>query len=124
MDYSGSYDKGRTFVTASITLAVLSLFTIQFVIFPFIFGGLSIIFALLSRGQLQKINGIGKTAVVLSSISMGITFFIAVMALQILLLNPAQREELNRYSIQIYGQTFDEMLKSAFPGSVEHTEGN
>jgi len=124
MEYGQSYGKGQQFIMASFILAVLSLFTIQFVILPFVFGGLSILFALLSRGCLTQLAERGKAAIVISSVSMTITALIAVIAFQILFMDPAWRKQLNDYSTQIYGQSFDDLFQEAFDVELPDISNN
>ncbi|MBR1693320.1 MAG: hypothetical protein IJ711_11195 [Lachnospiraceae bacterium] len=114
MEYGQEADRGHSFIMASIVLAVVSLMTIQFVILPFICGGLSILFALLSRGCMPKISGTGVTAIILSSFSMIFTVIAVIIAVRMLYFDPDMRQEVNKYSMQLYGQSFEDMLKDEF----------
>lgn len=102
------------FMKASIILSILAILTIQFVILPFIFGGLSIIFAILERGARKKFSSMNMMAIILSSSAMVVTVITVSFVMHTVMTNPSYRQQLNDYSKQIYGQTFDEMLNETF----------
>ena len=84
MEYQQKEEKRRQLIASSLILAVLSLITIQLVIFPFIFGGLSILFAILGSGSNPKIPAKGKVAIVLSSLSIVLTITLSVFAIKMI----------------------------------------
>ena len=114
MEYQQKEEKRRQLIASSLILAVLSLITIQLVIFPFIFGGLSILFAILGSGSNPKIPAKGKVAIVLSSLSIVLTITLSVFAIKMIFTNPAMRQQLNATSMQIYGESFDDAFEKSF----------
>ncbi|MDE6686393.1 MAG: hypothetical protein K2K17_03665 [Lachnospiraceae bacterium] len=58
--------RNNTFTILSLIFGILTFLTLLSVIFPFFFGSLSIIFAILSKGSSLKMNSLAKTAVALS----------------------------------------------------------
>lgn len=74
-------------------------------------------FALLSRGCMTKVARAGRIAIAVSCASMVLTLLVVFFAIQTLLTNPSVRKQVNDYSMQIYGESFDDMVEEAF-----HTE--
>lgn len=59
-------ERNNTFAILSLIFGILTFLTLLTVIFPFFFGSLSIIFAILSKGSSLKMNSLAKSAVTLS----------------------------------------------------------
>lgn len=59
-------ERKNTFAILSLMFGILTFLTLFTVIFPFFFGSLSIIFAVLSKGSSLKMNSLAKSAVTLS----------------------------------------------------------
>ena len=114
MEYQQKEEKRQQLIASSLILAVLSIITIQLVIFPFIFGGLSILFAILGSGSNPKIPTKGKVAIMLSSLAIVLTVTLSVFAIKMIFTNPAMRQQLNATSMQIYGETFDDAFEKSF----------
>lgn len=114
MEYQQQVEKEHPFMVVSFVFALLSIMTIQFVIFPFILGGLSILFAILGRGGKEKITPKGKVAIAISTLSIVLTVFVTTLAITMIFTNPAMRQQLNDTSMQIYGETFDDTFKRSF----------
>ncbi len=58
--------RNNTFTIFSMIFGILTVFSFQTVIFPYFFGSLAIIFAILSKGSSFKMTSLAKTAVTLS----------------------------------------------------------
>ena len=114
MEYQQQIEKEHPFMVVSFVFALLSIMTIQFVIFPFILGGLSILFAILGRGGKEKIPPKGKVAITISSLSIILTVLATTLAITMIFTNPTMRQQLNDTSLQIYGETFDDAFKKSF----------
>ena len=114
MEYQQKVEKGHQFLALSLVFAILSFTTIQFVILPPIFGGLSILFAILGRGSNEKIPDKGKVSIAISSISIVLTFIITVFAVKMVFTDPAMRQQLNDTSMELYGVTFDDAFEESF----------
>lgn len=107
------------FVTASLILGLLAIVTSMFIITPFIFGALSIIFAILSRRGNEKMSGSAIAGISASLFGMaGIVFMIGVV--YYLIFNvPEYRELINQQYEQMYGESFDEMLEDIQNGTFD-----
>ena len=114
MEHQQKSEKGQQFIACSFVFALLSILTIQFIVLPLIFGGLSILFALLGRGRSEEIPSKGKVAIVISSFAIVLTVFLTAVAINMIFTNPVMRQQLNDTSMQIYGETFDETFEKSF----------
>ena len=114
MEHQQKSEKGHQFITFSFVFALLSILTIQFIILPLIFGGLSILFAILGRGHSEEISPKGKVSIVISSFAIVLTIFVTTLAITMIFTNPTMRQQLNETSLQIYGETFDDTFEKSF----------
>lgn len=107
------------FVTASLILGLLAFITSMFFITPFIFGALSIIFAILSRNGNEKMSGSAIVGISASIVSMlGVVFMVG-MVYYLMFNVPEYREMMNQQYEQMYGQSFDEMLEDMQNGTFD-----
>ena len=106
------------FMTLSLVFGLLAFFTCMFVVTPFIFGGLSIIFAILSKTSKEKFST-SAIAGLASSIAGIVCVFVLMVYSYILISTPEYREMLNKTYEQMYGQSFDEMLEDAKNGTFD-----
>lgn len=111
MEYQQKNQNGQQFFVLSMLLAILSFMTIQFVIFPFILGGLSILFAIIGRGSSEKIPDKGILSIVISIAAMVFTAVITAFAVKMIFTDANMRQQMNDYSMELYGETFDDMMK-------------
>lgn len=114
MEYTPANTKGKSLLTLSVFFAFMALLSIQYVILPFILGGLSILFALLSRGCMPNVSATGRIAITVSSVAMVLTVFVAAFAVRMVLTDSTVRKQVNDYSLMLYGQTFDDMIEETF----------
>ena len=71
----------------------------------------SILFAILSKGRERKLQAICKAGIITSAIGIFLSFLITGAAFYLVFSNPDYRQQLNDMSQQMYGETFDDMLK-------------
>ncbi|MBO5292067.1 MAG: DUF4190 domain-containing protein [Lachnospiraceae bacterium] len=106
---------------ASMVLGILALASLCMIYFSPVFAGLSILFALLSKGYEKKMHGYALTGIITSSIALVLEAIIMVAMICFLFLT----SEPNQFSSafwstyketgeQLYGDDFDDMLKDAF----------
>ena len=101
--------------TAAMVLGILALIGI-FLIYPvFIFGSLSIILALLSRGKSLKMHVQAKTGVITSAIGLGSVVAIFAMAFTFIYGKPDFFEN-------IYGMSYQEMMEQMEDGTLDYDE--
>lgn len=106
----------NSFATASMFLGIFALFTISTVFLPIILGALSILFGVLAHRKGQKLDIPSLTGFISSAVALVMTVFTIVSAFKMLptLLNDESfRDQLNYFSEQLYGESFDEMLEYA-----------
>lgn len=106
-----SFFRPNKFMIASLILGSFAIFSIIFIFPPFIFGGLSIIFAILSKGSEKKLNGLCLTGITSSIFAMLISVFIVVQGIFNFIYVPEYRTTINTQFEQMYGKSLDEVLK-------------
>ncbi len=108
--------KGDGMATASMALGIISLVSLLFlqIWIPFILGGVSIILAILSRGNLKKLFSKAKAGIICSSIALGLDVCFCIFSFWLVLVLPNQsppfRKELNTLFEQQYGVSYDEFM--------------
>ena len=77
-------------------------------IFPFILGGLSIIFAVLSKGNTARYQFNAKMAILVSCLAIGGNTLYTGLVVYNVFFNEAYRQELNETFEKIYGMDMEE----------------
>lgn len=116
MDYQNTR-KQNPFVTASLIMGVLALVTIMTGVLPLLFGGLSILFAVLAHRRGKRMETPAFIGVIASSLAMTFSVVVLTVALSMLptlLRTPEYREYLNNMSESMYGITFDEAMEEGY----------
>ena len=116
MDYQNTR-KQNPFVTASLIMGVLAFVTIMTGVLPLLFGGLSILFAVLAHRRGKRMETPAFIGVIASSLAMTFSVVVLTVALSMLpslLRTPEYREYLNNMSESMYGITFDEALEEGY----------
>ena len=116
---------GAGFINASYICGTLSIATtiLCTVYLPYIFGALSIVFAILSRGNAAKMARKAASAIRLAVIGLIMNTALIVTCFTIVFTNPQVHDELNRISEQVYGQSFDELMEGIESGKTPTTDG-
>ena len=91
--------KNNSFTILSLCFGMIAIATCSMFFIALPAGGLSILFAILSKGRERKMQ-----AIFLSFLITGAAFYLVFS-------NPDYRQQLNDMSQQMYGETFDDMLK-------------
>ncbi|MGL5259769.1 MAG: hypothetical protein ACRC7V_06625 [Lachnospiraceae bacterium] len=91
-------------------LAIASTVTVA-VIFPFIFGSLAILCAILSKGRDTTFLRRAKSGFYTGILAIILNILFLIVAIYMIFAIPEYHDLLNTYSQQLYGQTFDEMLQ-------------
>jgi len=111
----------KAFATASMIMGILSLVTMCMILPALVFGGLSILFAILSTRKGQSMFGGAIAGLITGGIGLvsSIMILIATFAMiPSLMKDPAYRDYLNDLSMQMYGETFDEMTGGVFDEAI------
>lgn len=111
MEQQQTIRKGNPFQVASIIMGGLAFLSIHLIIPPLILGGLAIIFAILAKGENAKMSGNNVISVVAAATALVVTVFITIAAATLIFTDGELRKQLNDYSMQIYGVTFDNMVE-------------
>ncbi len=126
MDYSNMQNipvkKNLALVSSAFIFGILSLIS-AFTCFSFlapVFGGLGILFALLSRGKEEVFEKKAKQGLVMSAISFASTMIFSLIAIVISVVTISQYEPdelhnyLNEAYEETYGQSFDELYEEIY----------
>lgn len=130
MDYQQptvNTNKTNSFATASLIFGVLAFVTILTAFLPLLFGGLSILFAVLSHRKGKRMETPAFAGVISSTISIAFATLILTLVLSMMptmLKDPAYREQLNTMSETMYGITFDEMLEEGYGMDLDELLGD
>lgn len=122
----------RQFMNAAFILGIISLpigiflFWTPFVIIAFIGGGLSILFAVLSKGGQTRMQTKAKIGLILGSIGSVLSAFLLVgtlVATIYLLRNDPEIREVTRESVVAYEETIEQVYGEDFFDAYEETYG-
>lgn len=115
----------NSFAKASLIMGIVCIITtiICTVYLPFIFGGLAIIFAILSKGNQKYMDSSATAGIITSAIGMILDTIIITVFCYMLFTNQSFRTNANEITKSVYGATLDEMFEQStgftLPGSVE-----
>ncbi len=93
--------------------AILSAVTMT-IYFPFILGGISIIFALLSKGMEKNLAKKAKIGIACSIVGLVLNVCIVVGSVYTVLTNEEMFNQFNTMYEQIYGESFTDMYEDAY----------
>ena len=105
-------------VNAAMVLGILAVVTtfIMTVYLPYIFGGIAIMLAILSRKKDGILPKQSKLGVTLAIIGMIVNTVVVSTSIYTVFTNPEIKEEFNAVCEQMYGQSFDEMMETIKEG--------
>ena len=106
---------------AASTLGILSIVaTLTMMLYPsIILGAMAIILALLSRGNDKHLSDKASSGLTTGIIGLSVNIIIAVTAVMLLFGDNPFKTQVNDLMKEIYGQTYDDMLKDAMDGSFD-----
>ena len=125
MEYSNMQNtpkKNQALVSGAFIMGIISLIS-AFTCFSFlapVFGGLGILFALLSKGKEEILEKKAKQGLILSAVSLGATVVLMVGTVIFTLITMSQYEPdelhdyLNEAYEETYGQSFDELYEEIY----------
>ena len=103
--------KTNVFMMLSLMMGVLAFTSCTFIFTAMIAGGLSILFAILSKGNHPKMHFMAKSGIIASVFSIILSVIITASTVYLVFHNPQYREMLNTTYESMYGITFDEALE-------------
>lgn len=115
--------KPNIFMILSLTMGILAFTSCTFIFTALIAGGLSILFALLSKGNHPKMHFMAKSGIIASVVSMILSVLITSSIIYMFFNSPEYRQMLNTTYESMYGMTFDEALEEMYPslqGGVDY----
>ncbi len=107
----------KSFASASLVLGILALAGFCTIVAPFLFGGLSILFAVLSHRKGKQLSGAALGGMVTSISGIALSAMLLIMTILMLpsmLTNEAMLQQLNDASESMYGISFEEMLEEGY----------
>ena len=113
-NYNMTHNDLDVHVRMASTALVMGLISVPLCFFMYtgiILGGIAVVFALLSKGTAQKLLPQAKKGIIYGTIGIVLGYAILVTSVHTMLTNPVAHDQLNRTSEQIYGESFDDMLK-------------
>lgn len=116
MNYSEPNYRHYTLARTARTCAFFAVITALFgtIVFPFIFGGLSIIFAVLSKGNTATYQLNARIAIIVSCFALLGNVAYTGFACYNVLYNDEYREQLNETFEQMYGMSMEEYTSQLF----------
>lgn len=108
----------NSFAKASLLLAFVSIMLANTIVFPVMFGSLSIIFAVLSKESEKQMSKPMVATVALSSISMVIAVAYLGYGVYMYKNDPEFRANINQQYQDIYGVSLDEYLSDIYSDSL------
>ena len=105
--------KPNGFVNASMTCGILSIITsfVCPIYLPFVFGGLGILFALLSRKGNEPLHPNAKAGLITGILGVVLYLVILIVSCVTVFNDPNYKDQLNSVSEQLYGESFDDMIE-------------
>ncbi len=120
--------KPNIFMMLSLMMGVLAFTSCTFIFTAMIAGGLSILFAILSKGNHPKMHFMARSGIIASIAAMILSVIITSATVYMVFHSPQYREMLNTTYESMYGMTFDEALEEIYPstqgGGVNDDTGN
>ncbi len=124
--YQQSYvitQKGDTLATASMVTGIIAVVSPMLIIvfpfalyFPFIFGGISIILALLSKGAAAKMISKAKSGIICATIGLVCNIALICTSFYLVFNNAEFRQSFDDAFIEMYGMTFEEVMEEIMEG--------
>lgn len=114
----------NSFASASLTLGIIAIASvITMTIFPaIILGSLSIILALMSRGAELTFHSKARTAIILAAISLFSNVALVGSVTYAIVGDNSIHDQLNQTYEEMFGMTYDELLRGVMDGSIDSDE--
>ena len=119
--YKSAAGKANMFATAAKVIGIISIFSVfTFSLYPaFIMGGLAIILAVISKGDTIRMCQAAKTGFVTGIVALVLNITLVGALGLLFFTDNAFKTLLNDTSVEMYGQTFDDMIKDAMDGELD-----
>ncbi len=109
--------KTNAFMTLSVLMGIFAFMSCSFIFAALVAGGLSILFAILSKGKHLKMHFMAKAGIATSIAAIVLSVVITSSIVYLMFNSPQYRELLNTTYESMYGMTFDEALEEIYPST-------
>lgn len=109
----------NAFMILSLCMGILCFTSCSIIFISMITGGLSILFAILSKGNDHKMHTMPRTGVLISVFGILCSLCVTISTCYMILHDDSYRAQLNEACEQIYGVSFDEMLEEMYSGASD-----
>lgn len=109
--------KPNVFMMLSVLMGIFAFTSCTFIFTALIAGGLSILFAILSKGSHPKMHFMAKSGIITSIAAIVLSVIITSSVVHLVFNSPQYREMLNTTYESMYGMTFDEALEEIYPST-------
>lgn len=107
--------RSNGFMIVSLIMGIFSIISSSFIITGIFFGGLGILFAILSKGSDRSLTGTAIGGMTTSIIGVALSLCIGIYSFYLIFTDSTYHQQLNDMCEQMYGITFDEMLDGKTP---------
>lgn len=107
--------RNNGFMIVSLIMGIFSILSSSFIITGIFFGGLGILFAVLSKGGDHSFTKTAAGGVTTSVIGIALSLCIGIFSFYLIFTDSAYHQQLNDMCEQMYGVTFDELLDGEPP---------
>lgn len=105
----------NSFMVLSLCFGILAILSCSVIFFSFFAGGLSILFAILSKGDDTKFQPLSLIGIGTSLLGMILSLIITIGGIYLFLTNDFYHAQINDACKQVYDQTLDEILQEVAP---------
>lgn len=116
--------RSNAFMGLSLSFGIISITCSSVIFISMIAAGLSILFAILSRGNDKKFTSIAKAGIITSVLGLACSIFVTISAFYMVINNAEYRAQVNDMCQQLYGTSFDDMLKEINPDFAKQLPGD
>lgn len=107
--------RANSIMLFSLLFGIAAIITSSVFIMAFLFGGLAILFAILSKGDDEHVTGTAVGGIITGVCGIALSVMITGSMVYMFFNDPSYRALLNDTCEQMYGITFDEMLSGETP---------
>jgi len=115
-------EPNQALYVASLVLGITAIVTavMMTVYIPFICGGVSIILAILSKGQFPSLHKQAKLGILLATIGIVLNIIVVSTSVYQVFTNPDLKKQLNDTFVTMYGESYDDMMNEIMSGLSEN----
>ncbi|WP_026517622.1 DUF4190 domain-containing protein [Butyrivibrio sp. MC2021] len=113
-NYNQEHNELDQHVSLANVAMVAGLLSVPFCFFGYIgivLGGVAIMMAILSKGMAKKLLPQAKKGIFYGTLGIIVGYAVIISSFHMVMTNPEMRKEVNTFSEQLYGVSFDETLQ-------------